>query len=132
VLIIFLQTSLLSGLVCHFCGLKTSSPARSWLWLASKLMLVSWYTSLHWPSCKWQIHRQNHRKPEEPAILFSQVLEGDKQPLIIKEYVTFAGTAVGLKNWLRITFAVDPVSLEEALGRVKSFCLRHSKQFERY
>jgi tyrosine aminotransferase len=64
--------------------------------------------------------------------LFSQVLEGDKQPLIIKEYVTFAGTAVGLKNWLRMTFAVDPVSLEEALGRVKSFCLRHSKQFERY
>eukprot|EP00258_Populus_trichocarpa_P051467 XP_024467486.1 probable aminotransferase TAT2 isoform X1 [Populus trichocarpa] len=46
--------------------------------------------------------------------------------------IILPGTAVGLKNWLRITFAVDPVSLEEALGRVKSFCLRHSKQFERY
>ncbi|KAB5534593.1 hypothetical protein DKX38_017679 [Salix brachista] len=44
--------------------------------------------------------------------------------------IILPGTAVGLKNWLRITFAADPVALEEALGRVKSFCLRHSKQFE--
>ncbi|KAJ6298156.1 hypothetical protein OIU76_019320 [Salix suchowensis] len=45
--------------------------------------------------------------------------------------IILPGTAVGLKNWLRITFAADPVSLEEALGRVKSFCQRHSKQSER-
>ncbi|MBA0573964.1 hypothetical protein Golob_001208, partial [Gossypium lobatum] len=37
------------------------------------------------------------------------------------------GTVVGLKNWLRITFAADPQSLKEALGRLKSFCKRHTK-----
>ncbi|EEF39128.1 probable aminotransferase TAT2 [Ricinus communis] len=41
--------------------------------------------------------------------------------------IILPGTAVGLKNWLRITFAVDPASLEEALGRVKAFCQRHIK-----
>lgn len=40
----------------------------------------------------------------------------------------FAGLAVGLKNWLRITFAADQTSLEEGLGRLKSFCHRHSKE----
>uniref|UniRef100_A0A9I9DZE8 Aminotransferase class I/classII large domain-containing protein n=1 Tax=Cucumis melo TaxID=3656 RepID=A0A9I9DZE8_CUCME len=40
--------------------------------------------------------------------------------------VILPGTAVGLKNWLRITFAVDPSFLEEALGRLKSFCQRHT------
>ncbi|XP_050220453.1 probable aminotransferase TAT2 [Mercurialis annua] len=42
--------------------------------------------------------------------------------------IILPGTAVGLKNWLRITFAVDPVSLEEALGRLQSFCERHIKR----
>ncbi|KDP45860.1 hypothetical protein JCGZ_15304 [Jatropha curcas] len=41
--------------------------------------------------------------------------------------IILPGTAVGLKNWLRITFAVDPKSLEEALGRLKSFCQRHTR-----
>ncbi|KAI3457424.1 hypothetical protein Pfo_014087 [Paulownia fortunei] len=40
--------------------------------------------------------------------------------------IILPGLAVGLKNWLRITFAVEPSSLEEALERVKSFCQRHS------
>ncbi|KAK1301745.1 S-alkyl-thiohydroximate lyase SUR1 [Acorus calamus] len=40
--------------------------------------------------------------------------------------VILPGSAVGLKNWLRITFAVDPSSLEDGLGRLKSFCKRHS------
>lgn len=35
------------------------------------------------------------------------------------------GVAVGLKNWFRITFAITPTSLEEALARIKAFCLRH-------
>lgn len=38
------------------------------------------------------------------------------------------GSALGMKNWLRITFAVDPCSLEDGLGRLKSFCQRHTKQ----
>lgn len=37
------------------------------------------------------------------------------------------GCAVGYKNWLRITFAIGPSSLEDGLDRLRSFCLRHSK-----
>ncbi|KAL0353788.1 UNVERIFIED_CONTAM: putative aminotransferase TAT2 [Sesamum angustifolium] len=40
--------------------------------------------------------------------------------------IILPGVAVGLKNWLRITFAADPCALGEALERVKSFCQRHS------
>nr|AHN10105.1 aromatic amino acid aminotransferase 5 [Atropa belladonna] len=40
--------------------------------------------------------------------------------------ILLPGTAVGLKNWLRITFAVEPSFLEEGLRRLKTFCLRHS------
>ncbi|KAL3508707.1 hypothetical protein ACH5RR_028108 [Cinchona calisaya] len=42
--------------------------------------------------------------------------------------IILPGLAVGLKNWLRITFAAEPAALEEAFGRLKSFCQRHSKQ----
>ncbi|KAG6637269.1 hypothetical protein I3843_11G162800 [Carya illinoinensis] len=42
--------------------------------------------------------------------------------------IILPGTAVGLKNWLRITFAVDPSFLEEGLRRTQSFCQRHAKQ----
>ncbi|KAG1334992.1 hypothetical protein COCNU_03G011110 [Cocos nucifera] len=38
------------------------------------------------------------------------------------------GSALGMQNWLRITFAVDPSSLEDGLDRLKSFCQRHAKQ----
>ncbi|KAL5204621.1 hypothetical protein ABZP36_009492 [Zizania latifolia] len=41
--------------------------------------------------------------------------------------VILPGCAVGYKNWLRITFALEPSSLEDGLDRLKSFCLRHSK-----
>ncbi|KAL6842868.1 hypothetical protein ACP4OV_027181 [Aristida adscensionis] len=41
--------------------------------------------------------------------------------------VILPGCAVGYKNWLRITFAMGPSSLEDGLDRLKSFCLRHSK-----
>lgn len=37
------------------------------------------------------------------------------------------GTALGMKNWGRITFAMDLPSLEDALERIKSFCERHGK-----
>ncbi|KAJ8755094.1 hypothetical protein K2173_016788 [Erythroxylum novogranatense] len=42
--------------------------------------------------------------------------------------IVLPGTAVGLKDWIRLTFAVDPALLEEALGRVKSFCQRHASR----
>ncbi|CAF1896644.1 hypothetical protein HID58_046383 [Brassica napus] len=41
--------------------------------------------------------------------------------------ILLPGTAVGLKNWLRITFAADASSIEEAFKRIKYFYLRHAK-----
>uniref|UniRef100_A0A0D9XT23 Aminotransferase class I/classII large domain-containing protein n=1 Tax=Leersia perrieri TaxID=77586 RepID=A0A0D9XT23_9ORYZ len=41
--------------------------------------------------------------------------------------VILPGCALGYKNWLRITFAIEPSSLEDGIERLKSFCLRHSK-----
>ncbi|XP_010272356.1 PREDICTED: probable aminotransferase TAT2 [Nelumbo nucifera] len=42
--------------------------------------------------------------------------------------IVLPGIAVGMKNWLRITFAVEPSSLEDAMGRIRSFCQRHKKR----
>ncbi|XWS54149.1 hypothetical protein CRYUN_Cryun10bG0064200 [Craigia yunnanensis] len=42
--------------------------------------------------------------------------------------IILPGIAVGLKNWLRITFAIESSSLEEGLARVKAFCQRHAKK----
>ncbi|KAI7752550.1 hypothetical protein M8C21_007482 [Ambrosia artemisiifolia] len=38
------------------------------------------------------------------------------------------GVSVGLPNWLRITFAIDPSYLQDGMKRMKSFCERHSKR----
>ncbi|XP_043701448.1 nicotianamine aminotransferase 1-like [Telopea speciosissima] len=49
--------------------------------------------------------------------------------LVKEENVVFLpGITVGLKNWLRITFAVEPTSIEDGLERAKSFCQRHAKK----
>ncbi|KAL2944415.1 putative aminotransferase TAT2 [Bienertia sinuspersici] len=45
--------------------------------------------------------------------------------------VILPGVAVGMKDWLRITFAVEPASLEEAIRRINSFCHRHAYQPDR-
>ncbi|OVA11519.1 Aminotransferase [Macleaya cordata] len=42
--------------------------------------------------------------------------------------IILPGIAVGLKNWLRITFAIEPTSLQDGMGRLKAFCQRHAKQ----
>ncbi|GAB4859579.1 Nicotianamine aminotransferase 1 [Ancistrocladus abbreviatus] len=42
--------------------------------------------------------------------------------------IALPGVAVGLKNWLRLTFALDPSALKEGLGRIKTFYLRHAKK----
>ncbi|KAI3830621.1 hypothetical protein MKX03_016453 [Papaver bracteatum] len=42
--------------------------------------------------------------------------------------IILPGTAVGLKNWLRISFAVEPTSLQDGLMRLKAFCQRHAKK----
>ncbi|KAJ7948345.1 Tyrosine aminotransferase [Quillaja saponaria] len=41
--------------------------------------------------------------------------------------VVLPGITVGLKNWVRITFAADPSHLEDALGRIKTFYNRHTR-----
>ncbi|KAI3736100.1 hypothetical protein L6452_15633 [Arctium lappa] len=38
------------------------------------------------------------------------------------------GISVGLKNWLRITFAMDQSSLEDGIKRLQDFCRRHSQK----
>ncbi|KAK9085363.1 hypothetical protein Sjap_025774 [Stephania japonica] len=42
--------------------------------------------------------------------------------------IVLPGTALGLKGWLRITFAIEPSLLEEGLAKLKAFCKRHTKQ----
>ncbi|OEL28666.1 Nicotianamine aminotransferase A [Dichanthelium oligosanthes] len=41
--------------------------------------------------------------------------------------IVLPGSALGMKNWIRITFAMDVPTLENALERIKSFCHRHAK-----
>jgi tyrosine aminotransferase len=41
--------------------------------------------------------------------------------------IILPGQAVGLKNWLRITFAVELELLIEGFSRLKNFTERHSK-----
>ncbi|KAM7495086.1 hypothetical protein LguiB_029695 [Lonicera macranthoides] len=38
------------------------------------------------------------------------------------------GFTVGLRNWLRITFAAERLSLEDGLERIKAFHFRHAKK----
>ncbi|TVU09031.1 hypothetical protein EJB05_42471 [Eragrostis curvula] len=38
------------------------------------------------------------------------------------------GTALGMENWLRITFATEPPKLKQGLERLKYFCQRHQSQ----
>lgn len=38
------------------------------------------------------------------------------------------GRSVGFKNWLRITFAVEPALLKDGLSRLNKFAQRHSKK----
>ncbi|CAN6237941.1 unnamed protein product [Urochloa humidicola] len=41
--------------------------------------------------------------------------------------IVLPGSALGMKDWIRITFASDVPTLENALERIKSFCQRHAK-----
>nr|KJB31643.1 hypothetical protein B456_005G199900 [Gossypium raimondii] len=42
--------------------------------------------------------------------------------------IILPGIAMELKNWLRVTFAIEPSLLQEGLARVKAFCQRHAKK----
>ncbi|XP_078428289.1 tyrosine transaminase family protein [Wolffia australiana] len=42
--------------------------------------------------------------------------------------IILPGSAVGMPNWVRITFAVEPAALKEGIQRLNAFCKRHAKQ----
>ncbi|KAL3754654.1 hypothetical protein ACJRO7_001844 [Eucalyptus globulus] len=42
--------------------------------------------------------------------------------------IVLPGIGFGMKNWLRVTFAVEPFSLQDGLGRIKAFYERHAKR----
>ncbi|CAM8958803.1 unnamed protein product [Rhodiola kirilowii] len=42
--------------------------------------------------------------------------------------IAFPGVVLGAKNWLRISFAMSPSTLEDGLCRMKTFCQRHIKK----
>ncbi|AET03031.1 putative aromatic-amino-acid transaminase [Medicago truncatula] len=42
--------------------------------------------------------------------------------------IILPGTAVGLKDWIRITFAADPSALRDGMQRIKSFSQRHARK----
>ncbi|PON74835.1 Tyrosine/nicotianamine aminotransferase [Trema orientale] len=42
--------------------------------------------------------------------------------------VVMPGMALGMKNWLWITFAIEPSLLEDGLRRVNAFCQRHANK----
>ncbi|KAL6604050.1 hypothetical protein ACP70R_044411 [Stipagrostis hirtigluma subsp. patula] len=77
-----------------------------------------------------------HRKPEGSFFVmvkldvsqFSDITDDvDFCRKLAKEesVMLLPGTALSMKNWLRITFATDAPRLKEGLERVKSFCQRH-------
>ncbi|KAJ4729767.1 Tyrosine aminotransferase-like protein [Melia azedarach] len=53
---------------------------------------------------------------------FCVKLAGEEAVLILP------GITVGLKNWLRVTFATEPKSLAEGIDRIKDFCQRYAKK----
>uniref|UniRef100_A0ACD5UW93 Uncharacterized protein n=1 Tax=Avena sativa TaxID=4498 RepID=A0ACD5UW93_AVESA len=38
------------------------------------------------------------------------------------------GSVLGMENWVRITFAIVPSSIQDGVERIKSFCQRHKKK----
>eukprot|EP01018_Ginkgo_biloba_P025810 Gb_16737 [translate_table: standard] len=54
-------------------------------------------------------------------IEFSAMLAKEESVIVLP------GSPLGMKDWIRITFAISPSLLEEAWNRIESFCLRHSK-----
>lgn len=54
-------------------------------------------------------------------IEFSAMLSKEESVIVLP------GSPIGLKNWIRVTFAISPSVLEEGLDRITAFCMRHAK-----
>jgi len=54
-------------------------------------------------------------------IEFSAMLSKEESVIVLP------GSPIGLKNWIRVTFAISPSVLEEGLDRITTFCMRHAK-----
>ncbi|KAH7533390.1 hypothetical protein FEM48_Zijuj04G0125700 [Ziziphus jujuba var. spinosa] len=48
--------------------------------------------------------------------------------LYTEPVLMIVGVVVGLKNWLRVSFAVELPNLEDGLERLKAFCQRHANK----
>ncbi|XP_057792497.1 nicotianamine aminotransferase 1-like [Salvia miltiorrhiza] len=44
--------------------------------------------------------------------------------------VIMPGSVLGLKNWLRLSFSVEPATLRDGLERIRAFCSRHSNTYK--
>ncbi|KAJ0112345.1 hypothetical protein Patl1_02316 [Pistacia atlantica] len=42
--------------------------------------------------------------------------------------IVLPGITVNMKNWLRLSFAVELSTMEQGFGRIKAFCHRHAKK----
>ncbi|CAI9275423.1 unnamed protein product [Lactuca saligna] len=42
--------------------------------------------------------------------------------------ILLPGFVLRMKNWVRVTFAIEPSALEDGLERIKAFCLRHTNK----
>ncbi|CAI9089338.1 OLC1v1023897C1 [Oldenlandia corymbosa var. corymbosa] len=42
--------------------------------------------------------------------------------------IVLPGATLGVKNWIRVTFAIEPSSLHDGINRIKVFCENHSKK----
>ncbi|KAL8267265.1 hypothetical protein R6Q59_004609 [Mikania micrantha] len=42
--------------------------------------------------------------------------------------ILLPGSVLRMKNWVRVTFGIDPSALEDGLDRIKAFCVRHASK----
>jgi hypothetical protein len=109
----------------------TDLPCQLWLFQMSPCILVAqrhvtWlnYWSRHGA---WRDQRVSSCKYSLGWVIF-KILLLKRLKKNSNDWLTGnAGSGLGMKNWLRVTFAVDPSLLEDGLERLKSFCLRHAK-----
>jgi hypothetical protein len=102
----------------------------NWIYPASEASKMTWTSAADWQKRNWWLFC---------LVQFSHILTYLMWNCTVKLSIIYfyskinklgvidPGCAVGYKNWLRITFAIAPSSLEDGLDRLKSFCLRYSK-----